>query len=94
MLGVAALTVLVGVAVLLVGGYLVRQGTLALRGPAVYVVSLVGVVGGLAVLLFGAQIGSEGLLVPAGGVVVLLGVAVLTAAVAELDHPDGEHADH
>ena len=91
-LGSAALTVLLGVAVLLVGASLVRQGTTTLRGPAVYVVATVGVVGGLAVLLVGEYIGATGVLVPVGGAVSLVGVAVLTAAIATL--PSGERAKH
>lgn len=58
------------------------------ESPLPYVVSLVGVVVGLAVLLVGEALGAVDVLVVGGGVVVLVGVGVLTAAVAMHPTPD------
>ncbi|KTG10916.1 hypothetical protein AUR64_06985 [Haloprofundus marisrubri] len=58
------------------------------ESPLPYVVSLAGVVIGLAVLLVGEALGAIDALVVGGGVVVLVGVGVLTAAVAM--HPTPE----
>jgi len=78
-----------GAVVLLAGAYLVTQGSLRVRrGPAPYVVSLVGIVGGLVVVLVGESVGAGERVVIAGGAVAVVGVAVLTANVGLLPDPD------
>lgn len=61
--------------------------------PLVYAISVVATVAGLLVLLVGEATGAAATLVPVGGVVVLVGVGMLTALVATLPTPpdDAEH---
>ncbi|WP_224332784.1 hypothetical protein [Haloprofundus halobius] len=56
--------------------------------PLPYAVSVLGVVVGLAILLVGEALGAADAVVVGGGVVVLVGVGVLTAAVAMHPAPD------
>lgn len=60
------------------------------RNPLVYGVSVAVTVVGLLVLLLGEATGATETLVLGGGVVVLVGVGVLTALVATLPSPPGD----
>ncbi|MGM0592366.1 MAG: hypothetical protein ACQETI_12215 [Halobacteriota archaeon] len=59
------------------------------RGAPTYGFSLILVVVGLIVLLVGEAIHGGEMLVIGGGVVVLVGVGVITAAIASTPRPDG-----
>jgi uncharacterized membrane protein len=53
-------------------------------------ISLLGVVAGLAVLLYGTELGDY-TVIGAGGVVVLLGVGLMTAYLSGLEGPAESH---
>ena len=58
---------------------------------SIFGLAILGVVVGLAVLLYGAEVG-DNIIVSGGGVVVLAAVGLMTAYIAGLSEPDGEHA--
>lgn len=57
-------------------------------------VSMVAILAGLATLLYGEYAGFGFEVVAAGGVVVLVGVGILTAHVARLPEPEDADAGH
>ena len=57
---------------------------------SVFGLSFLGVVVGLAVLLWGTELGDY-TIISGGGVVVLLGVALMTVYLAGMDHPASDH---
>jgi hypothetical protein len=58
---------------------------------SVFGLGVLGVVVGLAILLYGAEAAGT-TVVAAGGVVVLASVGLMTAYIAAMPEPDGEHA--
>jgi hypothetical protein len=67
-----------------------RNRPSVMQGPLGVGVSLLTTTAGVAVLLLGEAAHGAGVLVYVGGVVALVGVFLLTGAVAMVPHPEGE----
>lgn len=86
---IGASTGIVGVATLAFAVY-ARNRPRLVEGPLLMTVAVLGMLGGLAVVLLAEAAHGAGNLLYVGGVVCLIGVAVLTGAIAALPHPEGD----